>query len=126
MISVNWETGVISVPQSYLTLVSGTLYELDIDDFRLDLKALEASEGMVWPDTHVHNTQVLISGLVLARVVEIINGYTIEFEDGQYAVNLGGANSNILDVLVRNQVSVASQNSAGLIASEALRRGAIR
>jgi len=46
-ISVDWPTGVISVPQSYLTLISGSLYELDVDQFRLDLKDLEDSEDSI-------------------------------------------------------------------------------
>lgn len=37
------------------------------------------------------------------------------FEDGQYAVNLIGANSNIADRVNVNQVSVRSANSAGLV-----------
>jgi hypothetical protein len=119
-ISVNWATKVIFVPQNYLSLVSGSVYELDTNQFRLDLKALEASsEGMPFDDTHAHNTQVTVGGVTLARVVEIINGYTITFEDGQYAVKLLGANSNIGDVVNVNQVSIRSGNSAGLVTSAA-------
>lgn len=115
-ISVNWATKVIFVPQNYLSLVSGSVYELDTNQFRLDLKALEASsEGMPFDDTHAHNTQVTVGGVTLARVVEIINGYTITFEDGQYAVNLVGSNSNIAENVNVNQVSIRPQNSAGLI-----------
>ena len=44
----------------------------------------------------------------------MINGYTVTFEDGQYAVNLVGANSNVGDRVNVNQVSVRSANSAGL------------
>jgi len=50
-------------------------------------------------------------------VVEIINGYTVTFEDDSYAVNLVGANSNIADVVNLNTVSVRAANSAGLIQS---------
>jgi len=56
----------------------------------------------------------------LARVVEIINDYTITFEDGQYAVNLVGANSNVADRVNVNQVSVRASNSAGLITNTAI------
>jgi len=114
-ISIDWNTKVISIPQADLTLVSGSVYELDIDAFRLDLKDLEDGEGMPFLDTHAHNTEVTLGGVTLARTFEIINGYTITFEDGQYAVNLTGANSNIPDVTNVNQVSVRSFNSAGLI-----------
>lgn len=115
-ISINWPTGVISIPKSDLTLISGDVYEYDVNAFRLELKDLEDdSEGMMWPDTHRHNTSVTLSGVVYARVVEIINGYTVTFENGMYAVNLYGANHNIIDVNNRNMVGVASTNSAGLI-----------
>ena len=114
-ISIAWNTKIISVPKDYLSLVTGEIYMLDINIFRKDLKALEASEtGMVYPDTHSHVIPITVSGTTLARVIEIINGYTITFEDGQYAVNLDGGNNNIADVTNVNQVSVRPNNSAGL------------
>jgi len=119
-ITVNWATKVISVPQADLTLIGGTLYELDTDLFRLALKDLEDDpEGMPFLDTHRHNTEVTVAGTTFARVVEIINGYSVEFEDGAYTVRLAGSNNNIFDVengiLVQNTVQVIAQNSAGLI-----------
>jgi hypothetical protein len=124
-ITVSWGTKVINVPQADLTPLGGSLYELDLDAFRLTLKSLEASpEGMAHEDTHQHNTEVTIAGTTLARTLEIINGYTVTFEDLQYAVNLTGANSNVPAVTNINQVSVRSFNSAGLI-NLAASRGAI-
>jgi hypothetical protein len=114
-ISVDWPNKIINVPQADLSLVSPGAYELDVDVFRLALKDLEDGEGMPFPDTHQHNTTVTIGGVTLARVVEIINGYTVTFEDGQYAVNLVGANNNISDVANVNQVSIRSGNTAGLV-----------
>lgn len=114
-ISVNWPNKIISVPQADLTPLGGNVYELDVNVLRLELKALEDDEGMPFLDTHRHNTLVTIGGVTLARVVEIINGYTITFEDGQYAVNIVGANSNISDVANVNQVSIRSANSAGMV-----------
>lgn len=114
-ISVNHLTLVIYVPQADLTPLGGGLYFLDVNQFRLWLKDWEDSvDGMNMPDTHRHNTEVTLGGVTLARTVEIINGYTVEFEDGQYAINLGGANNNLADVTVVNQVSIRSNNSAGL------------
>lgn len=118
---VDWITKIIHVPRTYMLLVQigpPEIRELDIDAFRLELKSIEADEGMPFVDTHQHNPPVTVGGVTLARVVEIINGYRIEFEDGQYAVNLVGANSNIADVTVVNQVSVRSANSAGLTYSK--------
>lgn len=120
-ITIDWGTRVIFIPRNDLTLIQLTpteIRELNLNEFRMTLKDLEDSEdGMCFPDTHRHNTEVSIAGLVIARVIEIINGFTITFEDGQYAVNLVGANSNVGDVVNVNQVSIRSQNSAGLISN---------
>ncbi len=117
--TIDWGTSVISVPRADMALIQTLPFEvreLDIDVFRLELKALEESEdGMPFLRTHQHNTTITIGGVTLARVVEILNGYTLTFEDGSYAVNLVGANSNLSDVLNLNTVSVRSANSAGLI-----------
>jgi len=121
-ITIDWgNTYKIQVPQADLTLVSGTLYELDTDQFRLDLKSLEASEdGMPFSKTHDHNTQYEVAGVTYARSIEILSPYSVEFEDGAYSVRLTGSNNNIFDIqngiLVQNQVQVIPTNSAGLVA----------
>lgn len=117
-ITVDWPTKVISVPKADMTLVqpSPEIRELDVDVFRLTLKDLEDDEdGMPFLRTHNHNAPTTIGGVTLARVVEIVNGYTITFEDGQYAVRLVNANNNVSDVTNVNQVSVRSANSAGMV-----------
>lgn len=115
-IDVNWATKVISVPKADLTLVAGVVYEYDLDAFRQELKSLEDDEvGMPFLDTHTHNPPVTVAGTALSRVIEIVNGYTVTIEDGQYAVNFYGANSNLADVANVNQVSIRTANSAGLI-----------
>lgn len=115
---INWATGEIFVPKFFTTLVQTDPIEvrnLDIDIFRLKLNDLEDNDiGMVATDTHTHNTEVTLSGIVYSRVIEIIAPYTITFEDGQYAVNLVGANSNIADKVNINNVGIRSANSAGL------------
>jgi hypothetical protein len=121
-VEIVWGERRIIVPKLATHLIQSTpseIRELDLDDFRLALKNLEDSpEGMPYPDTHRHNTTVNVGGVTLARVIEIINDYIIEFEDGQYAVNLIGANSNVADRVVVNQVSVRAANSAGLVVGE--------
>lgn len=119
MITIDWGTLEINVPQSYLTFVSGVDYTLDTDQFRLDLKALEASvDGMPFPDAHEHTATKVLGGTAYAQFEEIINGYTVNFEDTgtPYRVTMLGSNNNVQDVtnLVAN-VSTASQNSAGLV-----------
>jgi len=117
--SINWDTRRITVPQADLTFVSGVTYNFDIDAFRLGLKDLEDDEiGMTFPRTHTHNTEVTLSGVTYSRTVEIINGYTVEFEDtgAAYTVNCIGANHNIGDVFIpgTSEVSLVINNSAGL------------
>lgn len=118
-ISIDWGTKIITVEQADLTNISGANYSLDVDVFRLALKDLEDSEdGIAFPMTHNHVAPISVGGVTLARVIEIINGYTISFEDTgtPYSVRLDGANNNIADVanLIAN-VSIRSSNSAGLI-----------
>jgi hypothetical protein len=117
-ITIDWGTRVINVPRADLPVqqASPEVRTLDLDWFRLQLKELEDDEeGMTFPDTHIHNTEVQIGGITLSRVIEVTNGYTVTFEDGQYSVDCTGANSNIMDVANPNQVSIRSNNSAGLI-----------
>jgi hypothetical protein len=115
-ITINWEKKIINVPKADLIFLGGDLYELNVNTFRLFLKDLEDdTDGISYIRTHNHSPQVTVGGVTIARVVEIINGYTITFEDGLYAVRLSGANNNILDVTNINQVSVQSTNSAGLV-----------
>jgi len=115
-ITIDWGTKIISIPQADLTFISGSLYELDVNSFRLTLKALEDDEEGAWaPRTHNHNTAITLSGVTYARTVEIINGYTVTFEDGNYSVSCIGANHNLADVKNVNSVSLIINNSAGLI-----------
>lgn len=121
-VTIDWPSQIIHVPRADLLLVQSVpteIRQMNLDNFRLALKSLEDDEeGIPWPTTHNHSSPVTVGGVTLARVVEIINGYTVTFEDGQYAVNLVGANSNVGDVVNVNQVSVRSANSAGLTYSK--------
>lgn len=118
--TVDWPTGIISVPRADMTLVQSSPFEvreLDLDQFRKDLRALEDSEnGRPSPLTHSYNGTYTLAGDVYADAV-LLNTvyYSVTFEDGQYAVNLEGANSNVGDVVNLNQVSVRSKNTAGKI-----------
>lgn len=123
-VSIDWGTKVINVPRADMQLVQmapNEIRQLDLNEFRLELKDLEDStEGMAFERTNKHNTSVAIGGVVLARVIEIVNDYTVTFEDGMYAVTLLGANSNVGDRVNVNQVSIRSANSAGLTNSEVI------
>lgn len=120
-ITVNWPTKIINVPKEDMTLIQETpveIRELNLNTFRLTLKSLEDDEqGITYVKTHNHVAPIDVGGLTLARVIELVNSYTVTFEDDQYAVNLVGGNSNIGDRVNVNQVSVRSFNTAGLIIS---------
>jgi len=124
MLTLDPATRVISVPQSYLTFVSGTLYTLDSDQFRKDVFDLLASENYMWmPDAFNHNTEVTVGGVTYARTIEFINSYSITFENtgSAYTIRIEGSNNNIFDIEngILNPtplVTVISTNSAGLIA----------
>ncbi len=120
-ITANWLTKTFSVPQSDLTFITGTLYEMNTEtDFRQAINAVMASEeGICFSDPIRHNTEVTVAGTTFSRTIEIINGYSITFTpNSQWTVRLSGSNNNLFDVengiLNQNQVQVIAQNSAGL------------
>lgn len=121
-VSIDWATKVITIPKADTTLVDAGPPEIrsyDVDAFRLELNDIQDSEeGIVFDTTHEHTPEKTLSGITYARFVEIINGYTVEFENGSYTVQLTGANHNIADVQVQNSVGIVVQNSAGLIVLE--------
>jgi len=115
---VDWPNKIVHVPKTATTLIQASpeIRELDVDAFRLQLKALEAGEwGEVFDDTHEHTAGATLSGTEYAMFVVIINGYEVTFEDGQYRVLLTGANANVHESATVNQVSLVPFNSAGLI-----------
>lgn len=117
--SVSWSTagfGVIFVPRADMTLVqpSPEVRSINVNTLRGDVGALFASvEGGPYVKPFIHNGEITIAGVTYARSVQFL--YAVEFEDAQYEVRPFGANHNLLDVHVVNQVSISSNNSAGLI-----------
>ena len=111
-ISIDWATGTINVPQSYLTPVAGVFYELDVHQLKKDVSALLASAiGIVFDDAFIHATSVTMSGVVYDRFVTFL--YDVDFESGAYVVNCTGANHNIADVKSADIPSIIVNNSAG-------------
>lgn len=117
----DYATLTITVPQSDLTLVSGTLYDLDTKVFKETVADEQDSDrGIPFVNAISHNTEVTVAGTTFARTIELINGWSLTFEDlPNYTVRLVGSNNNLFDVangiLNQNQVQVISTNSAGLI-----------
>ena len=126
-LSVDWEQKIVFVPQIFMTLIQSVpsiIYELDLNLFRLAIADIQDDAvGMPFDTIISHSPPVDIGGVTLARVVELINGYTVTFENKQYAVNLTGANTNLGDLVNVNLVSVRTSNSAGLVTSAAIEFG---
>jgi len=122
-ITIDWATKIINIPKADMALIQSSpeIRELNLHTFRLALKDLEDDEaGMPYPKTHIYKPTVTIGKVTLARTVEISSPYTITFENGVYAVDLVGANSNISDVMNLNAVSLRPANSARLSRNEAI------
>ncbi len=117
-IAVDWPPRAVTVEQSDLTPTADPdVFDFDLDDFHRRLRVLEGSEeGIIYPRTHNFAPAVTVGTVQLAPVVEMINSYTVEFveELSPYAANFVGANTNVADVAVVNNVSVRPNNSAGL------------
>ena len=118
-LSYDYFSSVITVDRESLPIVSTDPYEVrefDVEQMHSILRAAEANEtGIVYKDTHNWSAAKFIGGVNLAPVHEMINGYTVTFEPGIYAVKLVGANNNVVDVMNINTVSTQTANSAGLI-----------
>ena len=131
-LAFNPVTKVITIHQSDLTLVTGTLYELDTEAvFRAQVNAWLASEyGMYSVDVIDHSSEYTVAGVTYARKIEVINGWSVTFDpDAQWTVRLAGSNNNLFDVengiLNQNQVSVIGQNAAGLVTQPILNKDAL-
>ena len=123
-VTVDWGNLTVHIARSEMLLVQSVpveIRQLDLTSFRYALHDIQDSEaGMVYPTIHTHNSSVTVAGVTLAQVVEIVNNYTITFEDGLYNVNIVGGNSNVADRVNKNQVGVNTANSAGLQDSASL------
>ena len=121
-ITIDWATFVINIPKADMPLVQTTpieIRDLDINQLRIALRDLEDdAEGIIFNTTHNYASPTSVGGVTLAPVVEILEPYTVTFEDGAYAVNITGGNSNVSDRVNINNVSVRSANSAGLVQSD--------
>ena len=113
---VDWDTKVITIPQADLVFISTGIYKLDLELCHQELRRLEweFDEGLSRLQILDYISPLEAGGVIYARFVLLTNGYTVTFEDGQYAVNLVGANTNIHDYTNVNQVSIRPTNSAGL------------
>lgn len=118
-VAIDWSTKIITIPTIAMTLIQSVptiIFELSLPEFHIALRELTASEdGIVFPPALDYSKASNVGGVSLAPVLILINGYTVTFENSQYAVNLAFANSNVGDNINVNLVSVRSANSAGLV-----------
>ena len=111
----------VTIPQSDLTFVSGSLYSFDTYAYMRALNALLDDEDYIWmPDAFVHNTEVTILGVTYARQILNANGWSLTFENLPMTVVYGGSNNDLFDseggVLInQSSVNVVGNNSAGLV-----------
>ena len=124
MVYADWPNYIFHVPRADMALIQSVpteIRECNLNWLRLQILALEDDpEAMTFPTVFRHFPEVTLGSLTFAKVMEMLEPYTITFEDGQYAVDLTGANSNFGDRVNVNQVSVRSSNSAGMTSSPAI------
>ena len=87
-LTCNWSTKLITVPKSDLTLVSGTQYSLTVSYWFQLLRELNGGvEGIAQTigEPLYNNTPPTSS---TPRIVDVINGYTVEVEDGLYNLEI--------------------------------------
>ena len=111
-LSVDWTNKFITIPKLELTLISGTRYKITVAYYWQLLREANAAEEGIPFDTMYNSTAATSS---TPQIVDLINGYTAEFEDGLYSVEFINGNTNFREVEVKNQVSVGTNNTTGFI-----------
>ncbi len=113
--TVDWIGKAITIPTSDLTLVGGTEYDLDMSEFWLELRRLEAdpNEGLWAPQILAHANTRTLAGTTFIMENEVINGYTVQFSGVATRVNLRADNDNLADVFVATGITLVTFNSAG-------------
>lgn len=115
--SVDWITKIITIPVTDLTLVSGTRYQLNLENFLYEIRRLEwdFADGLWAPKILEHsNIRTDFAGANYAAFDEVVNGYTVTIGPGPTRVDLVGSNNNIADVINNTDIILTSANSAGL------------
>lgn len=127
MISIDYTTYVINVPKADTQFVETNpqtgleVRALNIVTFGKALADVQDNSQDVWaPTAFTYTAPADVGGVFLAPVLLILSPYTVTFEDGQYAVNFVGGNTNLQDFTNVNQVSIRPNNSAGQTFSDAI------
>jgi len=126
-ITIDWVTKVINIPKADLTLVQSypELRKMDLNWFRLALKDIEGSdEGMPYPDTHIHKSQTILSGLIYARFIEIINNHMEDFSKKHFSKLLKKLDVNeayfkeAMDLIIKLNPKPADTGSGGNVKAD--------
>ncbi len=102
---VDWEAGVITIPKTDLTFLSGTSYELDLRAFKFECWRLTWEEGLSYPEMLTYYPAIPTINQSESVLINY-DYYMVEFEVGNYLVNLFGAASDIDLYVIMNGVSI--------------------
>ena len=118
-IDIDFKKKLIFIPKYETELIQEfpvEIRKLDLEYFRqCVISLLDDDKGMPYDDALIHYPAVTFGAVTLAPVILITNEYVVEFEDGKYAVELYGANTNLQDNVIFNSVGIRTNNSAGLV-----------
>jgi len=103
----------ITIPQSDLTLDTGTRYTLTVDEFWLLLRDFTDNQNAMPHPKLYFRIPATSSTPSITTINETY--YALQFEDGMYSVNIINGNTNIREVEVKNQVSVNTNNTTGFV-----------
>lgn len=124
MITIDYQTYEILIPKADTVFegidpISGReIRSLDMDFLWKALADIQDDQEGAWAPTCFVNTPPQDLGtFTLGRSVLILAPYFVTFEDGTYAVELGGGNTNLQTRTTINSVAVYSNNTAGLVVS---------
>ena len=117
--AVDWVNKIITIHKADMTQVEVSpyeIYELSLEDFWETIHDLQDNiVAMPFIEIMDNTPPAILGTTTFARTLQIINGWKILFENDDYLVDIVDGNSNLAQNTVRNQVSVYTNNSAGLI-----------
>lgn len=115
--SVDWEAGIITIPQADLVYLSPNTYKLDLYVFMKECLRLTWTTGLSYNEIITYYPTVDTGDVLLGKSI-LLNfwDYSIYFEDlpDRYAVKLDGGNTNIHNFSAITNGIPYPNNSAGL------------
>lgn len=119
-ITIDYLTNEILIPKADTVFVSTDpitgreTRSLDMDFLWKALADIQDNTTDVWaPTAYINTPPQDLGGITLARSVLILDPYYVTFENGTYAVELEGGNTNLHTRTTVNSVAVHSNNSVG-------------